>query len=198
MDLNRVLVAGRLTADPELKNLPSGDPVCNFTLAINRRWRDAQTSEEREDAVFLDVKCYGKRAPVMHEHFRKGRNILLEGSLRQDRWETKDGQKRSKIVLYAERFEFIGPPPVRDPAAGAGPESRVPDASSDSRITDVQTADVQTTDTMAPVGARGSAAPIPPAEPVRPSSLVARRRRERVAAGASAAGSAIDPAQLPF
>src|ERR1700689_1774305 len=97
LDLNRVFLAGRLTSDPELVQLPSGDSVCNFRLAINRYWKDQQTNEKREDVCFIDAKCFGARGQVIHDNFKKGRGILVEGRLRFETWE-KEGQKHSKHV----------------------------------------------------------------------------------------------------
>jgi single-strand DNA-binding protein len=164
MDFNKVFVAGRLTQDPEITNLPGGTPVCDFRLAINRRWNDPDTGEKREEACFIDVKCYGKRAPVLQQHLRKGRNVLVEGRLRMDRWEV-EGKPRTKHLIILDGFQFMDPPPQ----ANGGP--------------------VETAEDEAEQGAK----PLSPADPSRAGSVVARRRREKVLAGA-----AIDPAQAPF
>lgn len=105
-DYCKVIIVGRLTADPETKTLPSGDPVTDVRLAINRQWKDAKTSEKREEVCFLDAVCYGKRAPALAEYFHKGSRILVEGRLKYEEWE-KDGQKRSKHRLVIESWSFI-------------------------------------------------------------------------------------------
>lgn len=112
-ELNRVLLIGHLTRDPEVRNLPSGDPVCELRLASNRRWKDQQTSEKREEACFVDVKVYGKQATSAGEWLHKGREVLVEGRLRYEEWE-KDGQKRSKHVIVADHWSFVGTKPEGD------------------------------------------------------------------------------------
>ena len=163
MDLNRVLLAGRLTADPAIKQLPSGDPVCDFRIAINRYWKDQETNEKREEVCFIDAKCYGPRGETIHNSFKKGKTILVEGRLRFEQWE-KEGQKHSKHVCVVERFEFVDPAP----ANGSRSESSPTDAVASTPAT--------------PQNGRAS-------------SAFARRRREKVPAGAAAGAN---PSEGPF
>ena len=109
MDLNKVIVAGRLTGDPEFKQLPSGSELTTFTVAINRRWKD-NDGETREEACFIPVKVFGKKANVINEYFHKGSQILVEGHLRQETWETKEGDKRSRHVIMLDNFSFVDAP----------------------------------------------------------------------------------------
>ena len=106
MDLNKVLIAGRLTADPESRNLPSGTTAVEFNIANNRRWKDKDSGEVREDVCFLTVKVFGPKADAVSRFFRKGSRILVEGRLKHETWE-KDGKKNSKHVLTLENFHFV-------------------------------------------------------------------------------------------
>lgn len=105
MDLNRVIVAGRLTGDPEMKTLSTGSNLASFNVAINRRWKD-ESGEMREEVCFIPVKCFGARASTIGKFFKKGSQILVEGRLRQESWET-DGVKKSRHVIMLESFSFV-------------------------------------------------------------------------------------------
>ncbi len=113
-NLNKVLLMGNLTRDPELRYTPSGTPVCEFGLAVNRTFA-GRDGEQKQEACFVDVTMWGRRGVVISEYFTKGQAIFVEGRLRYDTWETPDG-RRSKLCVVAENFEFIGP------AAGPAPE----------------------------------------------------------------------------
>ena len=104
---NRVILAGNLTRDPQLTVLPSNTPVCEFGLAVNRRWR-GQDNQNREETCFVDCRLYGPQAETFNQYMNKGRSALVEGRLRLDQWETQDGQKRSKLLVVVERFQFLG------------------------------------------------------------------------------------------
>lgn len=104
---NRVILAGNLTRDPQLSMLPSNTAVCEFGLAMNRKWKDARTNEMREEVCFVDVRAFGRQGETINQYMKKGRPILIEGSLRYDQWEGKDGGKRSKLYVVLDRFTFI-------------------------------------------------------------------------------------------
>ena len=105
---NRVILMGNLTRDPQLKYLPSQTPVAEFGLAINRKFR-AATGEDREEVCFVDVSAFGKTAELINTYFQKGKPILVEGRLKYDTWEDKQGGgKRSKLTVVAESFQFVG------------------------------------------------------------------------------------------
>jgi single-strand DNA-binding protein len=121
---NKVLLMGNLTRDPELRYLPSNMAVVNIGLAINRRWRNQQ-GEMQEDTTFVDCEMFGRRAEVMNQYLRKGQPVFIEGRLRLDQWEDRDGNKRSKLKVIAESFEFIdsrgeGGPRSGDSESGGG------------------------------------------------------------------------------
>ena len=106
---NKVILAGNLTRDPQLSYLPSNTPVCEFGMAINRKWK-AQTGEMREDTCFVDLRAYGRQAETLNQYMSKGKPLLVEGRLKYDQWEAKDGGKRSKVYVVAETFQFLGSP----------------------------------------------------------------------------------------
>ena len=108
MNYNRVILAGRLIRDPDLRHLPSNMAVCTIGLAVNDRWKDKETGEWKDKANFVDCEAFGRTAQVINEHFAKGKPILVEGKIRQDQWSPPTGEKRSKIKVVIDSFEFIG------------------------------------------------------------------------------------------
>jgi single-strand DNA-binding protein len=134
--LNKVFLVGNLTRDPEMRFTPGGAAVTEFGMAINRFWK-SQDGEQKKDTCFLDVTVWGKQAEMCAEHLKKGRQIFLEGRLVYDEWKGKDGQKRNKIKIVAERVQFMdrfqqkgdGAPATE--TAGAMPEAEMPDVSSE-------------------------------------------------------------------
>ena len=106
--MNKVILMGNLTRDPELKFLQSGTAVANFGMAMNRRWNDQATGEQREEVCFVEVEAWNRQAEVINEYFTKGSQILLEGSLKFESWDAEDGTKRNRLKVRLERFEFTG------------------------------------------------------------------------------------------
>ncbi len=104
--LNKVLLIGNLTRDPEVRMMSSGRPVCNFGLALNRNYKDSE-GNKKEEVTFVDVECFGPRAEAVGRFFSKGRPIFVEGRLKLDQWESKDGEKRSAIRVVLDNFEFV-------------------------------------------------------------------------------------------
>ena len=105
--LNKVLLIGNLTRDPELRYIPSGTAVANFGLAMNRVYT-TQDGERKEDACFVDIVTWGKTAENCANYLTKGRPVFVEGRLQFRSWETEDGQKRSKLEVVAQRVQFLG------------------------------------------------------------------------------------------
>jgi single-strand DNA-binding protein len=128
---NKVILMGHLTRDPELKALPNSDSqVCNFSLAVNRRWKDANGAD-REEVLFIDCAAFGKTAETIAGNLTKGRPIHVEGHLRLEQWEQEDGQRRSKIRAVVEQFRFVDRKPTNgQPAKGNGRDKRRPVAKS--------------------------------------------------------------------
>jgi len=115
---NKVILMGNFTRDPELRQTQSGTSVCRFSIAVNRSY-NAQDGSARDETCFVEVDCFGKSAENIAKFFSKGKPILLEGRLRQDSWEDKtSGQKRTKLMVVLERFEFVGS--ARDGGGNAG------------------------------------------------------------------------------
>ena len=106
-NLNKVLLIGNLTRDPELKYVPSGAAVANFGLAVNRTYTDAN-GEKVEDACFVDIVAWNRLAEVVSEYLAKGRPAFIEGRLQMRTWEQEDGKKRSKLEVVAQSIQFLG------------------------------------------------------------------------------------------
>lgn len=103
---NKVILMGNLTRDIEVRTLPSGSQVANIGIATNRRFR-TQEGENREEVTFIDCEAFGRTAEVMSQYLRKGRPVMIEGRLRYDQWQDKDGNNRSKLKVVVENFQFV-------------------------------------------------------------------------------------------
>ena len=99
------IVAGNLVRDPAMKYLPNGTPLCEFGIAVNTKF--TKDGEKKEKVSYFDVTVFGKTAEVAAQHLTKGKPVALEGYLEQQRWETEDGQKRSKVGIVANRIHFL-------------------------------------------------------------------------------------------
>ena len=108
--LNKVLLIGNLTKDPELRYTPNGTAVANLRIAVNRKFKD-RTGELKEDTCFVTVTAWDKQAEICNQYLQKGRPIFVEGILQSRSWDTPDGQKRSTIDVRAERIQFLGSAP---------------------------------------------------------------------------------------
>ncbi|MBU0640996.1 MAG: single-stranded DNA-binding protein [Planctomycetes bacterium] len=115
-NFNRVILMGNLTRDPQLKYLPSNTAVCEFGLAVNRRWRD-RDGNQRDETCFVDLAAFGKQGETINQYMSKGRAILVEGRLKFDSWTGQDGTKRSKLSVVVDNFTFVG---SRDASASGG------------------------------------------------------------------------------
>jgi single-strand DNA-binding protein len=119
-NFNKVILAGNLTRDPELRYTPQGTAIAKIGLAINRKWT-GQDGVAKEDTTFVDVDAFGKQAEVIGQYLKKGRPILVEGRLKLDQWDDKTtGQKRSRLGVVLESFQFI------DSKPGGGDGSSAP------------------------------------------------------------------------
>jgi len=114
---NKVILMGNLTRDPQMKYLPSQTAVVEFGLACNRRYK-TQSGEQKEEVTFVDCTAFGRTGEVINQYFTKGKPIFIEGRLKYDQWEDKQGGgKRHKLTVVIESFEFVG---GRDGAGGGG------------------------------------------------------------------------------
>lgn len=116
-NLNKVLLIGNLTRDPELRYSPSGVAVAKFGLATNYVYK-TQDGEKKEDVCFVDIVAFRKTAEFCANYFSKGKPIFIEGRLQFSTWETPEGQKRSKLEVLAERIQFMGGPKTGADVAG--------------------------------------------------------------------------------
>lgn len=121
-DLNKVMLIGRLTRDPQLRYLPSQSAVCDFGLAVGRKFKTAN-GEQKEETAFIDCTVFGKGAEIFNQYMAKGKQVFLEGRLKFDQWDDKTtGQKRSKLNVVVEDFQFLGAPGDGQRAGGGGDE----------------------------------------------------------------------------
>ncbi len=105
---NKVLLMGNLTRDPQLRYTPSQMAVCDFGIAVNEKFT-TKAGEKREDVAFIDITAWGKTAELINQYFQKGKPIFIEGRLKYDTWEDKQGGgKRHKLTVTMENFQFVG------------------------------------------------------------------------------------------
>lgn len=135
-NFNKVILAGNLTRDPELRYTPKGTAVARLGMAINRTWK-SETGENKEEVCFVDVDAFGRQAEVIAQYVRKGRPLLVEGRLKLDTWEDKNTkQKQSKLRVVLESFSFLdskggdtgGGGEARRPAPAAKPAAAAPES----------------------------------------------------------------------
>ena len=129
--LNKVLLMGNLTRDPELRVTPKGTPICQFSLAINRQFK-MESGETREEVIYVDVEAWGKQGETIAKYVTKGRPLYVEGRLRLDQWEDKNTkEKRSRMKVVLEQFQFLG-----DSRGGApgGPAGATPGSDIDQTV----------------------------------------------------------------
>ncbi len=122
-NFNKVILMGNLTKDPEVRFTPSGTPVATFSLAVNRRYK--QGEELKDEVCYIDIVVFGKQAENCGQYLSKGHGVIVDGRLQQRRWETDDGQKRSKHEVVAQTINFL---PKRTEASGTA--TSTPKASS--------------------------------------------------------------------
>ena len=105
MNLNKVEVIGRMTRDPEVKALPSGSMVCNFSLGTNRVWKD-KNGAKQEEAEFINCVAFGRTAEIMQQYVRKGQEIYVEGRLQTRSWEDKEGKKNYRTEVMVNQMQM--------------------------------------------------------------------------------------------
>jgi len=122
-NLNKVMLIGNLTRDPELRYTPKGTPVADIGLAINRYWNNEQ-GQRQEETTFVDVTLWSRQAELAQQYLSKGRGVYIEGRLQMDTWEDRTtGQKRSKLKVVGENMQFIGGAPGGNQSSGPRGES---------------------------------------------------------------------------
>ena len=141
-NFNKVYLMGNLTRDPELRVTPKGTAICQFGLAVNRQFKD-ESGAVRDETTFVDIEAWGRQGETISKYCTKGRPLFVEGRLKFDQWEDKtSGQKRNKLKVVLEGFQFLGgrgeggpgvdpstepgfqrdSPPARDTGRAAAPE----------------------------------------------------------------------------
>lgn len=104
---NKVILLGNLTRDPEMRTTPSGLSIAKLGLAVNRSY-STRDGERKEEVTFIDVDAFGKQAEAISKYLKKGSPLMMEGRLKLDQWEGQSGEKRSKLSVVLESFQFIG------------------------------------------------------------------------------------------
>lgn len=135
-NLNKVMLIGRLTRDPESHMFPSGGKRSSFGFAVNNRRKNPQTGQWEDEPVFLEVEAYNRgetgrqQADLVEQYLRKGNQVFIEGHLKLDQWTTQDGQKRSRLKIVVDNLQFLesrqdggggsrqGSTPARRPVGG--------------------------------------------------------------------------------
>ena len=127
-NFNKVFLMGNLTRDPELKRTSTDMAVAKIGIAVNRKYKD-RDGNQKEEATYVDCEVWGKTAETMAKYLTKGRPVFLEGRLKLDQWQDKDGNNRSKLLMVIENFQFIdsrgnkSSTPPATAAAAATPEA---------------------------------------------------------------------------
>ena len=107
-NINRVIITGNLTADPELQSLPSGTSVCRLRVAVNRRYKDSSSGEWTEKPNYFTVKVWGAQGENCANYLSKGRPVAIDGRLEWSQWESQDGGKRQAVQIIANSVQFLG------------------------------------------------------------------------------------------
>lgn len=120
---NRVILIGNLTKDPEVRYTPGGTPVATVAIAVNSRYK--QGDDSKEETLFIDAVVFGKQAETCGQYLSKGRPVLIEGRLRERRWEY-EGQKKSKMEVVASNVRFLSRKEGSSSGSGSGPSDMTP------------------------------------------------------------------------
>lgn len=122
MNLNKAILVGRLTNDPELRTTPSGQSVCSFGLATNRVWTDRQTNEKKQQPEFHNIVLWRRLAEIASQYLKKGSLVLIEGRLQTRNWEGKDGNRKYRTEIVGEKMQLA--PRAISPEAPVAPSSQ--------------------------------------------------------------------------
>ena len=133
-NLNKVMLIGRLTRDPEVRSFTTGGKVASFGFAVNNRRKNQQSGQWEDEPVFIDMEAFNRQtgrqlADIVEQYFRKGQQYYIEGHLRFDQWTSKDNEKRSKLKIVVDNFEFLEPRQGGAPVEGgmrSGPRPASP------------------------------------------------------------------------
>lgn len=124
-DLNKIMIIGNLTRDPELRTTPNGQQVASFGVATNRQWKN-QAGEKQEEVEFHDVTVWGKLAEICNQYLAKGRRAYFEGRLKTDQWEAQDGTKRQRTQIIADDMILLDSRGAAASGGGGGTMDQTP------------------------------------------------------------------------
>ncbi len=133
MNLNKVILVGRLTRDPELRSIPSGIQVCSFGLATNRTWTDKGSNEKRSETEFHNIVLWRRLAEIASQYLRKGSLVLIEGRLQTRSWDDQSGNKKQRTEIIAESMQLAPKsinPQIREEAVSSMPANQTRQSSS--------------------------------------------------------------------
>ena len=125
MDLNKVMLIGRATRDPELRSLPSGKAVATFGLATGRAWTDANGQKQKQ-TEFHNIVAWARTGEIAHQYIRKGKQVYVEGRLQTREWTGQDGQKRNRTEVVVENLILLGSPSGSGPGMAPQPATSAP------------------------------------------------------------------------
>lgn len=132
-DLNKIMIAGTITRDPEITHLQSGTALCKFSLANNKRWTDKSSGEKKEETCFISVTSWGKTAEYVAEHMKVGYPVLIEGRLTMSEWEDRDtGQKRTRHEISATNIQQLSWNNAKKSSGDAPKQREIEEPESDS------------------------------------------------------------------
>ena len=117
-NFNKVILLGNLTRDVEIRTTQGGMAIAKLGMAINRKW--TQNGEQKESTCFVDLTAFGRQAEVLGQYVGKGSPLFVEGRLEYSTWETQEGQKRNKLEVVVDNFQFVGAPRGADSGGGVG------------------------------------------------------------------------------
>ncbi len=117
-NFNKVILLGNLTRDVEIRTTQGGMAIAKLGMAINRKW--TQNGEQKESTCFVDLTAFGRQAEVLGQYVGKGSPLFVEGRLEYSTWETQEGQKRNKLEVVVDNFQFVGAPRGADSGGGGG------------------------------------------------------------------------------
>ena len=179
LEMNKVMLIGNLTRDPECSRTQSGTALAKLGLAVNRRYKNTQTQEWEEETAFVDVDAWGKSAEFAEQYLKKGVRIYVEGRLRYNSWEDQSGQKRSRITVTAERLQFALPRSQQEQRAAPAPapaqqQSAAPAGDSNAEwlafYTDRKNRGMSDNEIFAEWAQKGASAPTPSAPAAPPAA----------------------------
>lgn len=140
MNLNKVIIVGRVTADPELRTIASGTHVVSFSIATNRNWTD-KDGQKKEETEFHNIVAWGRQADIINQFSKKGSMLMIEGRLQTRSWEGKDGQTRRTTEIITERVQ-LGPRPGGGAAPSPAPATQKSEPVKEGNVTPEKEADM--------------------------------------------------------